>query len=187
MTPQMSVMGELGDIFWDLPPWIVYSPGYDVGCSIYVANPTEVEKEYALMARLSSNEMTISKEALPVFGHTWFTVAPGDFIRLYGAFRFDETDVDLAVLLVEREMEEVTDSVSTRLVGPSISSLPPTWPATPGTSAGFDWNSLLMIMFPVMMLSMITPGAKPENEEKEQAAVMPISEERRLLPPGREG
>ena len=48
MTTEITVMGELGDIFWDLPPWIVYSPGYDVGCSIYVANPTEVEKEYAL-------------------------------------------------------------------------------------------------------------------------------------------
>jgi len=186
MTPQISVMGELGDIFWDLPPWIVYSPGYDVGCSIYVANPTEVEKEYALMARLSSNEVAISEEALPVFGYTWFTVAPGDFIRLYGAFRFEETDVDLAVLLIERETEEVTDSVSTRLGGPSVSSLPPTWPATPGTSAGFDWSSLLMMMFPVMMLPMITPKATPEEEQKEPAAVLPFSGEKRLLPPGRE-
>ena len=71
MTTVITVMsGELGDIFWDLPPWVVYSAGYDVGCSIYVANPTETEKEYALMARLSSNETVISEEALPVFGQT---------------------------------------------------------------------------------------------------------------------
>jgi hypothetical protein len=181
-------MGELGDIFWDLPPWIVYSPGYDVGCSIYVANPTEVEKEYALMARLSSEETAISEEALPVFGYTWFKVAPSDFIRLYGAFRFDETDVDLAVLLIERETEEVTDSVSTRLVGPSVSALPPTWPGMPGTTAGgFDWSSLLMMMLPLMMLPAIVPAPEPEKEKKEKPVTVPFGgEERRLLPPGRE-
>jgi hypothetical protein len=188
MTPQITVMGELGDIFWDLPPWIIYSPGYDVGCSMYVANPTEVEKEYALMARLSSNETAISEEALPVFGYTWFKVAPGDFIRLYGAFRFDETDVDLAVLLVERETEEVTDSVSTRLIGPSVSALPPTWPGAPGaTDTGFDWSSLLMMMLPVMMLGMVVPALTPEKKKKEESAAIPIGEERKLLPPGREG
>ena len=187
MTPQITVMGELGDIFWDLSPWVVYSPGYDVGCSIYVANPTEVEKEYALMAQLSSNDTLISEEALPVFGHTWFTVAPGDFIRLYGAFRFEETDVDLVVLLVERETEEVTDLISTRLVGPSVSALPPTWPGAPGaTETGFDWSSLLMAMFPVMMLGMVAPALKPEKERKGEPAAIPLGEERRLLPPGRE-
>ena len=116
--------GEVGDIFWDLAPWIVYTPGYDVGCSIYVANPAEEEKEYALMARLSSNETMISEEALPVFGYTWFKVAPGDFVRLHGAFRFDESDVDLTVLLVERETQQVTDSVSTRLVAPTLGTTP---------------------------------------------------------------
>ena len=187
MTPQITVMGELGDIFWDLPPWVVYSPGYDVGCSIYVANPTEVEKEYALMAQLSSNDTLISEEALPVFGYTWFTVAPGDFIRLYGAFRFEETDVDLAVLLVERETEEVTDMISTRLVGPSVSALPPTWPGAPGaTETGFDWSSLLMAMFPVMMLGMVAPALKPEKEREEEPAAIPLEGKRKLLPVGRE-
>ena len=98
MAPQITVMaGELGDIFWDLGPYIVYSPGFDIGCTIYVANHTDSEKEYALMARLSRNTALIGEEALPVYGQTWFKVDPGDFIRLYGAFRFDETDADLIV------------------------------------------------------------------------------------------
>jgi hypothetical protein len=140
------------------------------------------------MARLSSNETAISEAALPAFGYTWFKVAPGDFIRLYGAFRFDETDVDLAVLLVERETEEVTDSVSTRLIGPSVSALPPTWPGAPGaTDTGFDWSSLLMMMLPVMMLGMVVPALTPEKKKKEESAAIPIGEERKLLPPGREG
>jgi hypothetical protein len=177
--------GEVGDIFWDLAPWMYYTPGYDVGCSIYVANPAEEEKEYALMARLSSNETVISEEALPVFGYTWFKVAPGDFLRLHGAFRFEESDVDLTVLLIERETETITDSVATRLVAPTTAgALPPAWPGAPGVTEGFDWSSMLMMMFPVIMLGMVAPALRPERREKEEATP-PVREETRLLPPGR--
>ena len=83
MTTGIIVMsGELGDIFWDLAPWITYEPGNDLGCSIYVANPADTEKEYALMAKLSREGTIISEEVLPVFGHSWFRVDPGDFIRI---------------------------------------------------------------------------------------------------------
>ena len=188
MSPELTVMGgELGNIFWDLPPWIVYAPGYDLGCTIYVANPSDAEKEYTLISRLSSNEKVISEEAVKVFGFAWFKVNPKDFIRLRGALRFDESDVVLSVLLVERETEEVTDMISTRLVGPSVSALPPTWPGAPGaTSTGFDWSSLLMAMFPVMMLGMIAPTLKPEKEKKEEPAAIPLEGKRKLLPVGRE-
>ena len=187
MSPQLTVMaGNLGDIFWDLAPWIVYSPGFDLGCRIYVANPTDTEKEYALIARLSQNDMLISEEALPVFGHTWFKVAPSDFVSLHGALRFEESDADLFVLLVERETQQSTDSVATRLVAPTAAALPPAWPGAPGTS-GFDWNSLLMMILPVMMLSMVVPALIPREEKKEEERhLMPPIPERKLLPPGRE-
>ena len=185
MSPQITVMaGELGDIFWDLPPWFTYYPGFDIGCSIYVVNLTDTEKEYSLMARLSKNSTVISEEALPVFGYTWFKVDPGDFIRLHGALRFPETNADLAVLLIERETEEVTDSVAAMLVAPSTAALPPGWPATPGTSS-FDWSSLLGMMLPFMMLGImgvvIVSASKPK-EEKPVAA----REEKKLLPAGRQ-
>ena len=116
---QASVMaGQLGDIFWDLAPWIVYDPGYDLGCNIYVANHTNTAKEYALMARLSRDTTVISEEALPVFGYTWFTVEPGDLVTLKGALRFSESNADLTVSLVERESGEATDAVVTLLVPP---------------------------------------------------------------------
>ena len=184
MTPVNVMGGALGDVFWDLPPWMTYAPGYDVGCSIHVANPTDVEKEYALMARLSSDQTTISEEALPVFGHTWFAVEPGDVVRLQGALRFAETDVDLAVLLVERETEEVVDSVATVLVSPvAAGALPPTWPGIPGMpETGLDWSPLLAMMLPVMMLGVMMPAPKSKEEKQAVRAV----EERRLLPPGRE-
>ena len=187
MTPQVGVMsGSLGDIFWDLPPWITYAPGFDLGCSIYVANPTALEKEYALMARLYRGETLVSEESLPVFGYAWFKVAPGDFVRLRGALRFNESDADVSVLLVERETEEVTDSAVTRLVAPQgASALPPSWPGTPGTSeTSSDWSSLLFMMLPVMMLGMVATAVRP-REEKSQKEIRTPSEERKLLPQGR--
>jgi len=185
----MTVMGsELGDIFWDLAPWITYEPGYDLGCSIYVANPSDTEKEYALMARLSRDTVIVSEEVLPVFGYTWFKVAPGDFIRLRGALRFDESDSELAILLIERETEEVADSVVTLLVSPSgAGALPPSWPGVPGApgSSSADWSSLLFMMVPVMMLGTVVAAARPAKDEKkvEPAAT---TEERKLLPEGRQ-
>jgi len=181
MITLLSVMsGDLGDIFWDLPPAVTYVAGLDLGCTIYVANPAEIEKEYARIARLYKNETLISEEALPVFGYTWFKVEPGDFIKLNGALRFSESDADLTVLLVEKETEEVTDSVSTRLVQLSASALPP-WPGS--TSTTTDWSSLLGMILPFMMLGIIAVVLKPHNEKKE--SIPQVKEPRKLLPAGR--
>jgi len=184
MTLVNVMSGTLGDIFWDLAPWITYEPGYDLGCSIYVANPGDAEKEYTLMARLSREGAVISEEVLPVFGYTWFKVAPGDFIRLRGALRFDESDSELAILLIERETEEITDSVVTVLVSPSnASALPPSWPGT-GTSTGTstDWSTMMAMMLPIMMVGMIGAATTSEKEKKEAVTK---KETVKLLPPGR--
>jgi len=188
MTTGITVMsGELGDIFWDLAPWITYEPGYDLGCSIYVANPGDTEKEYTLMARLSREGTLISEEVLPVFGYTWFKVAPGDFIRLRGALRFDESDGELAILLIERETEEVTDTVVSLLVSPAnASALPPSWPGT-GTSAGtsMDWSLMMAMMLPIMMIGTVAAATKSNGDEK-KAEPIAVREERKLLTEGRQ-
>ncbi len=185
-TMQATVMaGAKGDIFWDLAPYIVYAPGFDIGCNIYVANPSETAKEYALMARLSRDTTKISEEALPVFGYTWFTVEPHDFVVLRGALRFNESNADLTVSLIERETEEVADAVATRLIAPSTSALPPAWPGAPGGTAT-DWSSMLGMMMPVLMMGMfgmVMVSAFKRKEEKEPA--LPTGQERKLLPPGR--
>ena len=185
MTAGITIMGSgLGDIFWDLAPWITYEPGYDLGCSIYVANPSDTQKEYALMSRLSQSGAVISEEVLPVFGYSWFKVESGDFIRLRGALRFEESDAELAILLVERETEEVTDSVVTVLVSPSTAGvLPPTWPGGTTTS-GFDWSTMLAMMLPVMMFGVVTSATK-SDEKKEKEATPRTAEPVKLLPEGR--
>ena len=72
----------------------------------------------------------------------------------------------------------------TSLVAPSVSALPPTWPGAPGEtgSTGFDWSSIVTMMFPVMMLGIVASAVKPA-EEKEEVPV--ATEERKLLPSGR--
>jgi hypothetical protein len=192
MTQQFNVMqasimgGGLGDIFWDLPPWITYAAGYDLGCNIYVANPSDTVKEYALMARLSRDTTVISDEAIPVYGYTWFKVEPGDFVTLKGAFRFTESNAGLTLSLVERESGEATDSVVTLLVPPSTSSLPPGWGGTPGTpgTTTTDWSSMLGMMIPMLgfaMLGMVMVSAfRPKEETKKVGPT-----ERMSLPLGR--
>jgi hypothetical protein len=172
-----NLAGEMGDVFWDLPPWITYQPGSELGCTIYVANNADTEKEYALMSRLSSDDTVISEESIRVYGYAWFKVDPGDFIRLHGALKFDETDCTLSVLLIEREGETITDSVSTNLTSPTaIAGYPIGWPGGAG-GTDMSWLLMLMMMFGLGMM-MVSVAAPKEEEEK---AVAPV-EERKLLP-----
>jgi hypothetical protein len=178
MTPLSLMSGSLGDIFWDLPPWLTYSPGFDLGCTIYVANPTDSEKEYALMARLSRGGTVISEESLPVFGYAWFTVAPGDFSQLKGALRFSDSDADVEVLLMERESGAATDLAATRLVAPATSTLPPGWPDPGSTTGGTVLSSMLPLAMLLLLGAVMVSAFRPKQEKKE---------EQKALPAGRSG
>ncbi len=175
MPLQVAVMaGKLGDIFWDLPPYIVYAPGFDIGCNIYVANPTGEEKEYALMARLTSESTLISEEALPVYGLTWFSVEPGDFETLKGALRFSQSSAVLTVSLIEKETGDAVDAVATALIAPATNVLPPTWPGTttpsnPGTQTQDSWSVMLNSFMPVLMLGMFGIMLVKSGREKSDA------------------
>ena len=172
----VDLAGALGDVFWDLPPWITYTPGSDIGCVIFVANPTDVAREYALISHLSTEEALISEESVTVFGYSWFTVDPGGFVRLHGAFRFEHTNVTLTLSLIERESDEVTDTVSAFLAQPDV-AVWPHWPGDPGIqepgilpNGGFMGIFMMMLMMGMAFQMMRTP-----REE----------ERRRPLPAGR--
>jgi hypothetical protein len=167
MTTQGIVMSGIeGDIFWDLAPYIVYNPGLDIGCNIYVVNPTETAKEYALMAKLIRGGVVLNEEGLPVFGFTWFSVEPGDLVVLKGALRFSDSNADLSVSLLERSTEAVTDSVTTSLVTPTsaTSPLPPAWPGT--TGGGTNWSSLIFFLMLVILGAAMASALKPKAENK---------------------
>jgi len=161
--------GSLGDIFWNLPPGVSYSPGSELGCTIYVANPTGEAKEYSLMARLFSDSTLVSEEVITVYGCTWFAVEPGDFIRLHGAMKFEDTDVVLVLQLIERSGGEVADSVATCLVSPAA-GVTPGWPYMwPGATAtvGTDWSWLLLsMMVAAVGLSVAEAVGEGEGDKK---------------------
>jgi len=172
---QLSAMAGLrGDIFWNLAPWIGYAAGYDLGCSIYVANPTDQPQEYVLMAKLTNGTTVISEEALPVFGYTKFTVDPGDFIELEGALRFTDSNAVLTVNLVDPATGEVIDSVATMLIAPNTTtaSLPPAWPGTSATGTT-DWSSMLGFMMPVLMFVMLGMVISSAFKPKEEKVLLP--------------
>ena len=180
-----DLAGSLGDIFWDLPSSVLYSPGTELGCTIYVANPTEQEKEYALMSCLSADGLLISEDSVTVFGYAWFKVEPGDFIRLHGALKFEDSNAALEVLLIERESGEPADSVAAYLVSPETAlntGWPIGWPG--GTAvAPSDLSWFLPLMMLGLMGGIVMSVIAPREEDKK--AVAP-AEERKLLPSGRE-
>ena len=141
-----------------------------------MANNTDTAKDYALMARLSRDNTKLSEEALPVFGHTWFTVDPGDFVTLKGAMRFTESDAVLTVSLIEKETGQETDSVATSLVASSSSALPPGWGGTTTTTT--DWSSVLGLMTPMMMFMMLGMVMVSAFKPREDQNLLP-SEARR--------
>lgn len=167
-----TLVGAEGDIFWDLPPWVQYVAGSELGTVIFVANPTDEVKEYSLIAKLLSGEEVVLEEAVTVHGYTWFDVDPNDFVRLFGALKFDYTNVTLILQLVEKETDEVVNSVATYLVA---AQWPAGWPGAPTLPGGIDWTSFMMlIMMGVMGVVMV----RSITEKKE--GYVPYEERRAL-------
>ncbi|MFC1593281.1 hypothetical protein ACFL4C_04640 [Candidatus Omnitrophota bacterium] len=185
MVSELS--GSQGDVFWDLAPTILYSPGSELGCVIYVANPTDEAKEYLLMSRLSVDGTVVAEEAVKVFGHAWFSVDPGEFIKLLGALKFDESDVIMSVMLIERTGEEIADSVSTYLVSPEAASIPGwpgVWPGGPSlASTDMSWLAAMMLL--AMAGVMVGTLGEPEEDRRETETTP--SEEVKQLTAGRNG
>lgn len=165
MTPN-GLAGSKGDIFWNLPSTITYLAGQELGCTIYVANPTDEPREYCLMAELLSEEQVVSEESIIVHGYSWFEVDANDFVKLLGALSFNFTNVLLVIQLIEKESNEVTDSVTTYLVAPTAAQWPPGWPGAPGVIGGVDWLQFIMMLLFMVMVVIMVKSIAPKEEKK---------------------
>jgi len=154
---QQDLVGEYGDVFWSLPPSLVYIAGSEIHCRIYVANPTDADRQYMLMATLSRNGQVIDEFPIKVDEAAWFSVPANNVVSLPGALVLNYTDAALTVNLYERETNEVTDSVSTALTSAGTANLPvlPGIPAAPSDMSNL-MNMLVMFMVMVMMMTMMT-------------------------------
>ena len=164
---EVAQEAQLGDIFWDLPTWVYYTARYDLGCTIYVANPTDAAKEYSLITHTYKNSVLQGEGVLQVYGFAWFTVEPGDFLTLRGTVSNNESDVTMVVSLFEKETQTSVDSISTILVTPVSAVMPPGWGY--GTVGGVDMLSMMiMIMMMTMMMKMVSSTAETEEEKAER-------------------
>jgi hypothetical protein len=121
-------------------PYVYYLPGSEMFCRIFVVNPGDVDREYLLMARVSSNDSVISEDALRVNGGAWFEVGSDEKVSLQGALVLDESDVTLDIILYEKESGEAIDRVTTQLFQPR--------PAA-------DTGQLLAAIVPMLLLGSI--------------------------------
>lgn len=169
--PQTLGGGVYGDVFWNLMPSITYVPGTELPCTVYVANPTDENREYMLALVISSAGETIAEYPIRVDDETWFPVEANSVVGLPGALLLGYSDVALTMSLYEKEQNEIIDTVSTALTTMGTSGLPelpdvPPFPEFPGIppSAGIDLGSVMTLMLTmmiiVMMMKIMAKGTK---------------------------
>ncbi len=161
-SPQAIGGGVYGDVFWDLMPAVMYVPGTELPCTVYVANPTDEDREYMLALVISSGGTTIAEYPIRVDDETWFPVEANSVISLPGALLLGYSDIALTMSLYEREQNEIIDTVSTALTTAGTSGLPdlpdvPPFPEFPGLppAGGLDLGSVMSLMLTMMIIVMM--------------------------------
>lgn len=170
-----ELVGRYGDLFIDLPPTISYAPGTELVCQIYVANPTDADREYMLMITVATTEgKSLAEYPVKVDDGLWFPVGANDVLGLPGAVACEYSDAIATFNLYERESGEITDSTSVVLVsaGTDLSTPTPPLPFLPvpsNTTSEFDWSGIISIMAMAMMMGMMltmTRGMFRENKDE---------------------
>jgi len=163
---QQVLGGTYGDVFWSLLPSMVYVAGTELPCTVYVANPTDTDREYMLSLAITRAGELVTEYPVRVDDLTWFPVDAESVISLPGALVIGYSDVALVMSLYEREQNSVVDTVNTALTTTGTSGLPelPGFPGLPPVNGGIDMSSLISLMITmmivVMMIRMITRMVK---------------------------
>jgi len=149
---------KLGDIFWDLQPVVVYTPGVEMYARVLVHNPTQADRQYMLMVRLVRDTTPISEGALKVNGGAWFSVMAGDVATIEGMMAAEYTDVYMSMDLYERESGAVVDSVTSMLISPSAAGVSITLPTPEAPATGPDLMGQLMPLFMLLLMGSMVGG-----------------------------
>ena len=169
-----DLVGQYGDLFIDLPPTIAYAPGTELVCDIYVANPTDVDREYMMMITVATVEgKALAEYPIKVDNGLRFVVEAHNVLGLPGAIACEYTDAVATFNLYEREFGGITDSTSVVLVsaGTDLSTPAPALPFLPApstTTPGFDWSGIISIMAMAMMMGMMLTMTRGMFGEKQR-------------------
>ena len=168
VSPQQALGGVYGDVFWNLMPATAYVAGTELPCTVYVANPTDEDREYMLSLAISRAGAVVTEYPIRVDDLVWFPVEANSVISLPGSLVVGYSDAALIMSLYEREQNEVVDVVSVALTTTGTSGLPqlPEFPGMPpvGGNGGLDMGSIVSLMITmmivVMMMKMMTGAMK---------------------------
>ena len=122
--PQQALGGTYGDVFWSLMPSTVYVATTELPCTVYVANPTDEDREYMLSLAVWRDGSVITEYTVRVDDLVWFPVDADSVISLPGALVVGYSDAALVMSLFERERGEVVDVVSVALTSSVSAGLP---------------------------------------------------------------
>jgi len=155
-----------GDIFWTLESGMPYVAGVEIFADVFVANPTDTDRNYMLMAKATRGDTVLATFPVTVNGLSWFEVPTDDVVNLPGTFCIDYTDVALTLELTDEETGLVVSSVSVALTSsgteqyPILPGLPGQVTPTPVTDVFASMGPLIVLLMLGVMTASMARGEK---------------------------
>lgn len=115
----MKVQQVVGNVSWNLPSRITYTPYSFLFPVINVSNPTTVERRYKIVFRLVSPQGVVLGEYTP---YDWFAVSAQSYVTLLPTFWTNMNGVILNLALVEETEGEIV-VLSCELTTPVVQTL----------------------------------------------------------------
>ena len=107
----------LGQIAWNLPAALQYTPGMPLQVEIQIVNPTDIDRTYKLIEQELQNAHVIYEGVVPINGQEWFIIPAGHVLILQGTLTLDKTNIVYRMNLVEQSTNSIVDFVSVALTG----------------------------------------------------------------------
>jgi len=151
------VAQELGQIAWNLPAALQYTPGMPLQIEVQIFNPTNINRNYKLIEQKLQHGRVIHEAVIPIDGREWFAIPSGHILTIQGTLTLDKTNVVYRMNLMEQSTNRIVDSVSVALTGVGEPPAPP-----PGE---MDFMGPMMgIMGIAMMAGIVMPMIKERGE-----------------------
>jgi len=145
----MSVIGEFGYIYWNVPRSIYYRPGEEIQATLYIGNSTGSRRRYMIRTRLISGNRILNEDYIKVNDSVFFDLDPYEYTEVSGVLTAEASNTVILAELIDYETGRVTGSVYTSLT-PPLALQTPQPGVTPAPST--DIMSSVTVMIVLMML-----------------------------------
>jgi hypothetical protein len=147
----------LGQISWNLPATLQYTPGTPIPVEVQIGNPTDTNRNYQLVEQVLQDSSVISEEVVPIDSENWLPVPAGYVVTLQGTISLDVTNVIYRLNLKEQSTGNVVGYVAVALAGPG------TPPAPAPDFMGPMMGMMGMALMAGVLVPTVTRMMKPEE------------------------